>query len=80
MAVSHRAGKPGQGRLGGRVAKFLREVRAEMRKVNWPNRKELSTYTGVVIVSVLVAGLFMGLVDLVVSELLSLIGRLAGSS
>lgn len=29
---------------------FLREVRTELRKVNWPNRKELVTYTIVVLV------------------------------
>jgi preprotein translocase subunit SecE len=29
---------------------FLREVRTELRKVNWPSRKELVTYTIVVLV------------------------------
>lgn len=29
---------------------FLREVRSELRKVNWPSRKELVTYTIVVLV------------------------------
>lgn len=29
---------------------FLREVRSELRKVNWPSRKELVTYTVVVLV------------------------------
>jgi len=29
---------------------FLREVRVELRKVNWPSRKELVTYTIVVLV------------------------------
>jgi preprotein translocase subunit SecE len=44
------------------VGRFLREVVAELRKVIWPGRKELITYTTVVIVFVavmvaLVAGL-----------------------
>ena len=44
------------------VARFLREVVAELRKVIWPGRRELITYTTVVIVFVafivaLVAGL-----------------------
>jgi preprotein translocase subunit SecE len=34
----------------GRVGRFVREVVAELRKVIWPTRKELLTYTSVVIV------------------------------
>jgi preprotein translocase subunit SecE len=33
---------------------FLREVRQELKKVDWPNRKELITYTVVVLVTVTV--------------------------
>jgi preprotein translocase subunit SecE len=33
---------------------FLREVRAELRKVIWPTRKELITYTSVALVFILV--------------------------
>ena len=36
------------------VRQFLREVRQELRKVDWPNRKELVTYTVVVLVTVTV--------------------------
>ena len=38
--------------LFGRLALFLRQVVAELRKVIWPTRKELVTYTIVVIVFV----------------------------
>jgi preprotein translocase subunit SecE len=31
---------------------FLKEVRAELRKVNWPTRKEVVSYTTVVLVAV----------------------------
>jgi preprotein translocase subunit SecE len=34
----------------GRLGRFVREVVAELRKVIWPTRKELLTYTAVVIV------------------------------
>ncbi|GGN26624.1 preprotein translocase subunit SecE [Actinoplanes campanulatus] len=40
--------------LFGRVGGFFREVVSELRKVIWPTRKELLTYTGVVIVFVVV--------------------------
>jgi preprotein translocase subunit SecE len=38
----------------GRVGGFFREVVSELRKVIWPTRKELLTYTSVVIVFVVV--------------------------
>lgn len=47
----------------GGVKKFFRNVVAELKKVNWPNRKELSTYTVVVIVTVLVVSLVIFLWD-----------------
>jgi preprotein translocase subunit SecE len=59
----------GAGR-GGRVGRFLREVISEMRKVLWPSRNELVTYTIVVIIFVvvmvaIVAGLDVGFARLV---------------
>ncbi len=47
----------------GRVRTFFREVRVEMKKVTWPPRKELVKSTGVVIVAVVVAAVFIGLFD-----------------
>jgi preprotein translocase subunit SecE len=49
----------------GRILRFFREVVAELRKVIWPTRKELLTYTAVVVVFVafmlaIVAGLDYG--------------------
>jgi preprotein translocase subunit SecE len=46
----------------GRIGRFIREVIAELRKVIWPTRNELLTYTAVVVVFVtiivsIVAGL-----------------------
>jgi preprotein translocase subunit SecE len=61
--------RPTGGR-GGAIGRFLRESISEMRKVLWPSRKELITYTAVVIVFVvvmvsLVAGLDVGFAKLV---------------
>ena len=45
-----------------RLALFLRQVVAELRKVIWPTRKELIAYTTVVLVFVLImAGFIAGL-------------------
>lgn len=35
-----------------RLKKFLREVKAELKKVSWPNRDELISNTGVVFITV----------------------------
>lgn len=43
---------PSRGGPVTRVTRFLREVVAELRKVIWPTRKQLVTYTGVVLVFV----------------------------
>ncbi|MFX1759247.1 preprotein translocase subunit SecE [Rhodococcus gordoniae] len=47
-----------------RLARFFREVVAELRKVIWPNRKQLTTYTLVVIAFVTVMTAFIFGLDL----------------
>ena len=46
-----------------RASLFYRQVIAEMRKVSWPTRKELVTYTSVVIVFVLVVIAYVTVLD-----------------
>jgi preprotein translocase subunit SecE len=53
-----------EGRRGGnRIGGFFREVVSELRKVIWPTRKELLTYTSVVIVFVTVVTTIVVLLD-----------------
>ena len=47
---------------------FLREVRLELKKVQWPTRKELIAYTIVVLVSVTVLTTFVFLLDYTFSK------------
>ncbi|WP_327149485.1 preprotein translocase subunit SecE [Nocardia sp. NBC_01329] len=47
-----------------RLFKFLREVIAELRKVIWPNRKQMITYTTVVLVFVVFMVAFISGLDL----------------
>ena len=49
--------------LFARIALFWRQVIAELKKVVAPSRKELLTYTGVVLVFVLIVMAFVGLLD-----------------
>ena len=48
---------------------FLTEVRAEVRKVTWPTRREAMGGTAVVVFVVLVMALFLGIVDAILSKL-----------
>ena len=56
-----------------KLINFLKDVRRELKKVQWPNRSELTTYTGVVLLSVVVVGAIIWLVDLGYQQILSLI-------
>jgi preprotein translocase subunit SecE len=49
-----KGGKRGKKGPLGRLALFYRQVVAELRKVVWPTRNQLSTYTTVVIVFVVI--------------------------
>lgn len=52
----------------GKIARFFRNVKAELKKVNWPNRSELSSNTVVVVVTVLALIVFIGVVDLILTK------------
>jgi len=54
-----------------KIISFLKEVRLEMKKVNWPTRKETIKYTLIVIgVSVAVAT-FLGSLDFIFTTILN---------
>ncbi|HPL63972.1 MAG: preprotein translocase subunit SecE [Syntrophales bacterium] len=55
------------------VKSFLIEVRAELRKVTWPNWKGTVASTSVVLVVVLIVSLFLGIVDFGLTKLIRLI-------
>jgi len=57
----------------GTTVQFLKEVRVEMKKVTWPQRKEIIGSTAVVIMASFVVAFFLGFVDLILQKLLGLI-------
>jgi preprotein translocase subunit SecE len=57
---------------GRKVMKFLRESRAEMKKVFWPTKKDVWYSTLVVIGLTVVVGFYIGLVDAALTRLLAL--------
>lgn len=66
-----RGGKRGKKGPLGRLALFYRQIVAELRKVVWPSRNDLTTYTTVVIVFVVVVIAFVSVVDWGFSKLVS---------
>jgi preprotein translocase subunit SecE len=57
----------------GRFLAFLRASWAELRRVQWPDRRAVGQATAVVLGFVLVAGLYLGLVDALAKKLVDLI-------
>ncbi|NLV77643.1 MAG: preprotein translocase subunit SecE [Tissierellia bacterium] len=57
----------------GRVSTYFKGVKAEMKKVIWPTKKELVNYTGVVVLISVIVGLVVWVLDLGIHRVLSLI-------
>lgn len=53
------------------LGKFLGEVRTELKKVHWPTKKDLTSHTITVIVSVLVLAILIYGIDSLVLFILS---------
>ncbi|MDE3133143.1 MAG: preprotein translocase subunit SecE [Acidobacteriota bacterium] len=56
-----------------RLVGFLRGCWKELQRVQWPDRRQVMQATGVVLGFVIVAGIFLGIADLVASKLINLI-------
>jgi preprotein translocase subunit SecE len=54
---------------------FFADSWAELRKVKWPGRKELTSYTIVVIATVIFVGIYFTILDLVISEIVRLVTK-----
>ena len=52
---------------------FLREVKVELKKVTWPSRKQTIGSTVVAIVLVMIISLFLGVIDMSLTSLISLV-------
>lgn len=72
---SKKNGKPG---FFTRVKKYFSSVRSEMKRVTWPSKKELVNYSIAVIVSLLVVGIVIALLDMGIGEGLALFAGLRG--
>ncbi|HEY1689342.1 MAG TPA: preprotein translocase subunit SecE [Solirubrobacteraceae bacterium] len=59
--------------LPSRAAAFLRASWAELQRVQWPDRREVSQATAVVLGFVVVAGLYLGAADWVAQKIINFI-------
>jgi len=58
-----------------KIIAFLRESKAELKKVNWPSKEEVLTSTRVVIISILIIAVVIAIMDyLIKTVIFSIIG------
>ncbi len=57
---------------GGKFKTFFKGVLSELKKVHWPDKKTLITYTGVVVVTVLILSLAISGLDWIFTNLIRL--------
>ena len=55
------------------IQRYFRETVGELKKVNWPTRKEATNLTIVVLVVTASTSLFLGLMDFLFSQLFALL-------
>jgi preprotein translocase subunit SecE len=58
-----------------KIAKFINEVKLELKKVSWSTRRELINSTVVVIMSVIILAIFIGICDLAWSNIINFVLR-----
>jgi len=61
-----------------KIQAYLEEVLAEMRKVNWPKRKELVSSTVITLLATVVLSLFIFGADRVITQILDVIYSIGG--
>ena len=57
-----------------KLARFFISVKGELKKVRWPNKKEMITYSSATLAFILVFALFFSLTDFILANLKVLVG------
>lgn len=53
-----------------KFTRFFLDARGEMKKIVWPGKKNVINNTGIVIVVMIIAAIFVGCLDVVTSQLI----------
>ena len=64
------SGEPTQASGAARVAAFLRACWAELQRVQWPDRRQTTQLTAIVLVFIIIMGGYLGLLDAIVSRVI----------
>ena len=56
-----------------KIGRYFKDCWLELKKVSWPTRDTVVHYTWIVIISTVVFGIILGLVDLGIGQLMDLI-------
>ncbi len=66
-------------RTWGKVCKYFRELKSELKKVVWPTPKQVAKNTMIVLASILIVGVFIWAFDFVAGEgIMFIINALSG--
>ena len=58
-----------------KIKVFFAEVKAEMQKVTWPTREELTGSTAVVLITMVILSVFIGISDFAFANILKIVLR-----
>ena len=61
-----------------RIGKWFKEMQSELKKVQWPTKKQTINNTAIVIACVLIVGLFIWVFDFVATSVIDLLISLLG--
>ncbi len=56
-----------------KVSRYFRELKSEIKKVIWPDKKQIINNTLVVLAAIAVASVFIGVLDLLLGGLVTLV-------
>ena len=58
-----------------KIVKFLKETKHELKKVNWPTKKQVGKLTMVVVFITLVVTLYLGALDFIFAKMVEVLLR-----
>ena len=61
-----------------KLVKYLQEVQAELKKTSWPDRPKLIASTKVVLSAVIITGLYLFVIDYVLTQVMGVIVKMPG--
>ncbi len=60
-----------KGNIFKRIGNYLNEIRGELKKVTWPTKNDMQKTTIAVIISSLIFGIYLFLVDVIFSKIIN---------